>query len=67
MQETVVPARKSRAVIREHDRAMYGWQYQIENVFAKLKAFRGIATRFDKTVVSVPAFIYLVAGVIAAR
>jgi len=37
------------------------------NVFAKRKAFRGMGTRFDKTVVRVSARIDRGAGVIAAR
>ncbi len=62
-----LPARRNRSVIREHDRDMYAWRHQIENFFAKIKEFRGIAMRFDKTLTSFAAFIYLVAGVIAAR
>jgi len=46
---------------------MYIWRHQIETVFAKIKAFRGIATRADKTDTSFAAAIHLAAGVIAAR
>jgi transposase len=28
---------------------MYRWRHLIENYFAKLKEFRAIATRYDKT------------------
>ena len=38
-----------------------------ENYFAKIKEFRGIATRYDKTGCSYRAAWYLVATVIAAR
>ena len=39
----------------------------VENFFAKLKEFRAIATRYDKTDESFSANIYLVAAIIAAR
>ena len=63
----VIPARKNRTVIREHDRDLDGWRHPIENFFAERKAFRGIATRAGKTVVNFSAFIDRVAGVIAGR
>ena len=46
---------------------MYTWRHQIESFLAKIKEFRGIEMRFDKMLVSFSAFIYPVAGVIAAR
>jgi transposase len=46
---------------------MYRWRHLIENYFAKLKEFRGIATRYDKTDTSFRANICLTAAVIAAR
>jgi hypothetical protein len=33
----------------DYDKAMYRWRHLIENYFAKLKEFRAIATRYDKT------------------
>jgi len=63
----VIPAKRNRRHPRKHDRDMYGWRHQIENFFAKLKEFRGIATRYDKTDTSFAAAIHLAAGVIAAR
>ncbi|MBL4748529.1 MAG: IS5/IS1182 family transposase, partial [Magnetovibrio sp.] len=39
----------------------------VENYFAKIKEFRGIATRYDKTDVSYSANWNLAAGIIAAR
>jgi transposase len=39
----------------------------IENTFAKLKEFRAVATRYDKTDSSYTAPIYLAAAVIASR
>ncbi len=53
--------------MREHDRGMYGWRHQIENFFAKIKEFRAVATRYDKTAASFRATFLLAAVVIAAR
>ncbi len=62
----VIPARRNRSKLREHDQEMYKWRHQIENFFAKNKEFRSIATRYDKTDKSFAAAIHLVAGVVAA-
>ena len=62
-----LPAKRNRTAIREHDRDRDAWRHPIETVIAKLKAFRGMAMRFDRTVTRFAAFIALVAGVIAAR
>jgi hypothetical protein len=44
---------------------MYRWRHLIENTFAKLKEFRAIATRYDKTDGSFRATINLAAAIIA--
>jgi transposase len=46
---------------------MYRWRHLIENTFAKLKEFRAVATRYDKTDASYAAAIHLAASVIASR
>ncbi|MFC7736843.1 IS5/IS1182 family transposase, partial [Roseomonas sp. GCM10028921] len=43
------------------------WRHLIENFFAKLKEFRAIATRYDKTDTSFRASINLAAAIIASR
>ena len=63
----VIPAKRNRKEMREHDREMYRWRHLIENFFAKIKEFRAVATRYDKTDESFAAAIHLAAGVIAAR
>ena len=65
--EAVIPSRRNRTVPREHDRDVYGWRHLVENFFAKIKEFRAIATRYDKTDESFAAGIHLVAGVVAAK
>jgi transposase len=46
---------------------MYQWRHLIENFFAKIKEFRRIATRYDKTDASYSAMIYLASTVLALR
>jgi transposase len=63
----VIPPKANRKARLDYDKAMYRWRHLIENYFAKLKEFRGIATRYDKTDTSFRANICLAAAVIAAR
>ncbi len=44
----VIPPRRHRKTPREYDRELYKARHLIENFFAKLKQYRGIATRYDK-------------------
>jgi len=46
---------------------MYKWRYLIENYFCKLKEFKRIAIRSDKTDTSFTAMIYLCASLINSR
>ena len=64
--EAVIPPGKNRKEPRDHDREMYRWRHRIENLFAKIKDFRAMATGYAKTDVSFMAGLHLVAGVIAA-
>ena len=45
----VIPPRSARNVQREYDRHLYKARHLIENFFARLKQYRCIATRYDKT------------------
>lgn len=63
----VIPPKANRKIIIDYDKAMYRWRHLIENHFAKLKEFRSIATRYDKTDESFSANINLAAAMIAAR
>ena len=65
--DAVIPSRRNRTGPQEHDWAMCGWRHLVENVFEKIKEFRAIATRYDKTDESFAARIHLVAGVVAAK
>ena len=63
----VIPPRSNRKMIIDYDKEMYRWRHLVENYFAKIKAFRSIATRYDKTIESFSANINLAAASIAAR
>lgn len=58
----VIPSKSNRKVARNHDRHLYKARHLIENFFAKLKQFRGIATRYDKTAQNFLGAIHLVAA-----
>ena len=71
-----INARGAKAVISQHPRRipplaidveMYKWRHLIENFFAKLKEFKRIAMRADKTDQSFAAMIHLTAAVINSR
>lgn len=47
--QAVIPARAKRLQPRIYDKELYKARHLIENFFAKLKQFRAIATRYDKT------------------
>ena len=63
----VIPPKANRKAAISFDRDMYRWRHLIENTFAKLKEFRAVATRYDKTDTSYTATIHLAAAVIASR
>lgn len=46
---------------------MYDRRHLVENFFAKIKEFRAIVTRHDKSDESFAAGIHLVAGMVAAK
>jgi transposase len=69
-------ARGAKIVISQHPRRskplpidleMYKWRHLIENFFCKLKEFKRIAMRADKTDQSFAAMIHLTAAVINSR
>ena len=64
---SVIPPRKNRKQLIQTDTEMYKWRHLVENYFAKIKEFRGIATRYDKTDESFRANINLTATIIACR
>lgn len=68
--------RQAKIVISQHprrskpliiDAEIYKWRHLIENFFCKLKEFKRIALRSDKTDASFSAMIYLTAAIINSR
>ena len=62
--EVVIPSRKKRKTPYPYDRELDKARHLIENFFAKLKQYRGIATRYDKTARNFLGAIHLAASVI---
>lgn len=56
-----------RASPRQIDAEIYKWRHLIENFFCKLKEFKRIAMRSEKTDLSFAAMIHLSAAVIHSR
>jgi len=44
----VIPPKSNRKEPREYDKELYKARHLIENMFAKIKLYRAIATRYDK-------------------
>lgn len=63
----VIPSKNHRRAPIPHDADMYKWRHLIENCFQRLKEFRRIATRYDKTDTSFAAAIHLAAAFLALR
>ncbi len=62
----VIPPRQNRTTPRDFDRELYKGRHLIENFFCKLKQFRAIATRYDKTARNFLAAVHLAAVHLAA-
>ena len=60
----VIPPKRNRKIQRTFDKEVYKARHLIENFFCKLKQFRAIATRYDKTARNFLAAIHLAASVI---
>jgi transposase len=57
----LIPSKRSRKIQRTYDKEIYKERHLIENFFCKLKQFRAIATRYDKTARNYLAAIHLAA------
>lgn len=60
----VIPPRPNRLRPPDFDRDLYKARHLVENFFCKLKQFRAIATRYDKTARNFLAAVYLAAATI---
>lgn len=46
--EPCIPSSRSRKIPYPYDKALYRQRHKVENLFAKLKDWRRIATRYDR-------------------
>ena len=60
----VITPRKNRLYPSDYDQELYKSRHLIENFFAKLKQYRAIATRYDKTASNFLGAIYMASAVI---
>ncbi len=60
----VIPPKGNRKVSRDYDHDLFKARHLIENFFARLKQYRAIATRYDKTARNFLAAVQLAAAVI---
>jgi transposase len=57
----VIPPKSNRKILRKYDAVLYKERNHIERMFSKLKHFRRVATRYDKTALSFMAFLNIAA------
>ena len=58
----IIPSKADRKMPIPHDTEMYKWRHLVENAIQRLKEWRRLATRYDKTDTSFSAFINLSAA-----
>ena len=63
----VIPPKSNRVDQRLYDENLYADRNKIERFFNHLKAYRRIATRYDKTATSFLAFVHLACALIWLR
>jgi transposase len=52
----VIPPKANRRIQRDYDVEVYKWRHLVENYFAKIKEFRGIAARYAKPIAATQRF-----------
>jgi len=65
--EAVIPTQKTRRVQRPYDRSLYRGRGVGENFWARVKQYRRVATRYDKTDESFLGFVHLASIMVALR
>ncbi|MGI4776024.1 MAG: transposase [Janthinobacterium lividum] len=63
----VIPSKKRRRNTTIHDRYLYRCRHLIENFFAKLKQYRAITARYDKTATNFLSPIHLASSIILLK
>jgi len=62
--EVVIPAKKNRLNQRDIDKNLYKDLNKVERYFNKLKQYRRVATRYEKTASSFAGFVYIASAMI---
>lgn len=57
--QAVIPPKSNRKTQRIYDKELYKERNLIERMFNKLKHFRRVATRYDKTALSFLSFVHI--------
>ena len=57
--EPVIPSKKNRKESRQYDKYLYRLRHLVENCFLALKRWRGIATRYAKTLDAFTAAVHV--------
>ena len=65
--EAVIPSTRSRSQVIPYDKHVYEDRNLVERFFNKIKHFRRIATRYEKTALSFASMLFLVGAVIWLR
>lgn len=65
--QAVIPGKRNRKMVLNHDAELYRMRNRIERCFNKLKHFRRVATRFDRRDVHFMAFLYLASSILWLR
>lgn len=62
--EAVIPSRKRRKQPREHDRELYKERNKVERFFGRIKHYRRIGTRYEKSGRNYLAMLHLVSAMV---
>lgn len=65
--EPVIPGRSNRIIMIEYDKDLYKGRHVIENFFAKIKNFRRIFSRFDKSLRNYLSFVAFAGAILWLR
>ena len=65
--KAIISAKRKRKTHIPHDEEMYKWRHLVENYFCKIKEFRGVNTRYDKSDTSYQATWNLATTITAIR
>jgi putative transposase len=65
--QAVIPSKKNRLIQRVIDRNLYRDRNKVERFFSRLKQFRRLATRYDKTASSFLGMVHFVSALLWLR